>query len=331
MSGFIQSQLQSIPGPKKSNGNSTFILCPYHSEKTPSARVFHDNGFLRCYGCGVAKPYKVWSKEFGLESLGKHNLPASGNVPKGRFLTNLLAAPSQSNDTAASLDDLEFHDLESDLAKQLGVSRRWRSFRTSWLSTVIGAKLTCDSNTGRHYIWLPVRVRGKLRGHILAQLRKPRDKLIPSYLNAKGQWSKRYGLFPMDVAVALMREKGLHTIVLVEGPRDALRLILLGIPAVSMLGTHSWTDTKSRMLELCDVERVVLMMDGDEAGKRATRFLRTGKKTPEATPSIQPLTKLFQVKTVRLWNLPLPEGSEDPDPGNLDESTLLEIITPLLK
>jgi len=332
MSGFIQSQLQSVPGPKKNNGSSTFILCPYHSEKTPSARVFHDNGYLRCYGCGVAKPYKVWSKEYGLEKLGKHNLPASGKVPTGRFLTNLLSeSASNSTDHAASVDDLEFHELDSELARQVGVSRTWRSFRSKWLSEKIGAKLVCDSNSGRHYVWLPVSVRGRLRGHVLAQLRKPKDKMVPSYLNAKGQWSKRYGLFPMDTAVEIMRERGLRTIVVVEGPRDALRLIHMNIPAVSMLGTHSWTDLKSRMLELCGVERVVLLLDGDDAGKKATRFLRTGKRTPDAEPVMKPLVDQFQVKVVRLWNLEVPEGSENPDPGNLDEDFLLKLINPLLK
>lgn len=329
---FIQQQLQSVPGPKKTSGNSTYILCPYHSEKTPSARVFHDNGYLRCYGCGASKSYNVWSKEYGLTRMGKHNLPVTGEVPKGRFLTDLLSSSAATiTDTAASLDDLEFHDIDSELGKQLGVARKWRSFRSKWLSDTVGAKLVRDENSGRHYVWLPVHVRGKLRGHVLAQLRKPKDKTIPSYLNASGKWSLRYGLFPLDPSIALMQQLGLHTLVVVEGPRDALRLLSLGIPAVSMLGTHSWTDLKSRMLELCGVERVVLMLDGDPAGRNATRFLKTGKRTPTSEPSITPLPNQFKVRTVKLWNLEVPEGDEKPDPGNLDESTLLEILNPLLK
>ncbi len=72
------------------------------------------------------------------------------------------------------------------------------------------------------------------------------------------------------------------------------------------------------------------MLDGDDAGKKATRFLRTGKRTPDAEQTITPLKDMFQLRVVKLWNLEVPEGDESPDPGNLDESTLLDIINPLL-
>jgi hypothetical protein len=337
MSEFIVQQLESVPGPKKPLGsNSTFILCPFHSEQTPSARVFHDNGYLRCYGCGASKAYSVWSKEYGLSRMGKDRLPEDGKVPKSRFLDKLLNNPTvdasaAEAESSARLEDIRFSEFDTNLASQLGVSRKWRGFSVRFLRDIIGARVAYREDIHRHYIWLPVWVRGRLRGFILATLKKP-PKPLPAYYNAPGKWSLRYGLFPLDSAIFLMEEKGLTTIVVVEGPRDALRLLRMGIPAVSMLGTHSWTDTKSRMLELSGVKTVVLMMDGDSAGRKATSFLKTGKRLPTEEPVIKPLSTFFKVRTVKLWNYEVPEDfPEDAfDPGNMPTDLLSNIIQPLL-
>ncbi len=338
MSEFITQQLESVPGPKKPLGsNSTFILCPYHSERTPSARVFHDNGYLRCYGCGASKPYSIWSKEYNLSKMGKDRLPDNGEVPKSRFLDKLLNSPSvdasaAESESTAKMEDIQLSDFEAPLASKLGVGRKWRGFSVRFLQDIIGARVAYRVDIHRHYIWLPVWVRGRLRGFILATLKKPSTKDLPSYYNAPGKWSLRYGMFPFDSAIFLMEEKGLTTMVVVEGPRDAMRLIRMGIPAISMLGTHSWTDTKSKILELSGVKTLVLVMDGDEAGKKATSFLKTGKRRQTEEPVIRPLSTFFKIRTVRLWNLEVPEDFPENafDPGNMPEELLLNIIQPLL-
>lgn len=331
MNEFIQGQLEQVPGPKIRNATYTFILCPYHDEKTPSARVFHNNGFLACYGCGAKRSYNVWSKQFNLEKMGKDRLPESGEAPKHQYLDKLLNGDASHEEGKAKELDLTFVEFRTPLAERLGLTKRWRSIRIRLLED-IGAKIAFDNESRRHYVWLPVWARGKLRGYIRAQIKKPVDKKIPSYLNASGTWSKRYGLFPLDYSVALMKEKGLTTLVLVEGPRDALRLLSLGIPAVSILGTQSWSNTKSRVLELSGVESLVLMMDGDTAGRLATRFLRTGKRTPTSEQEIVPLSEFFRLRTLRLWKMEVPEDHSESkyDPGNMPEDLLHEILEPLL-
>lgn len=332
MDDFFLNQIAQIPGPKIRNANYTFILCPYHTERTPSARVFHDNGFLSCYGCGAKHSYNVWAAKLSLSKLGKDRLPESGEAPKTQFLDKLLNGDASDSEVKAKEGELTLLPFGTTLARRLGLSRKWRGFSIPFLERV-GAQIAYDEEARRHYVWLPVNVRGKLKGHILAQIKKPSDKSIPSYLNAGGAWSKRYGLFPLDFAVRLMLDNGWTTLVLVEGPRDALRLISLGIPAVSILGTHSWTDTKSRVIELSGVERLVLMMDGDPAGKAATAFLKTGKRKPTSEPEITPLSEFFKLRTVRLWNMEIAEDhTEDKyDPGNLPEDFLLSTIAPLIK
>lgn len=318
---FVVDQLKNLAGPKRISSDYTFILCPYHSERTPSARVFHSSGFLKCYGCGASKKYNDWAVQAGLEPLGKFGLPKSGEVPATsdrRFIDSLFAADSKTGGNR----DLDLVGLDSELSKRLGVYSSWRGFRREFLMRV-GAKLAYDRDTYQHFIWLPVIIRGRLKGHILAALKKPSDKSQPSYLNASGTWTRRHGLFPFDYAIEVMTALGSSTIYLVEGPRDALRLLSLGYPAVCILGTHSWTDVKSRNLELSNVERVVVMMDGDDAGKAATQFIVSGMRKDEVVN--RPLSEFFKVKVVRLWNLPK-EGEENYDPGNLPEPQLLEIV-----
>ena len=61
-----------------------------------------------------------------------------------------------------------------------------------------------------------------------------------------------------------------HGVVLVECPWGTLRLQQLGIPAVALLGTH--LSAKQQAL-LWDLSVVVLLMDGDKAGRTAARII----------------------------------------------------------
>src|SRR6185503_2323141 len=172
-------------------------------------------------------------------------------------------------------------------------NKKWRGIKTNLLIKM-GAKVCIISKDDYSYkrLWLPVHINGELRGYIKARFRK--DPNFPSYINAKGKWSRTHGLFPFDPAIELMRKLGSKTIVLVEGQRDALRLIAAGIPAMCILGTQSWSDTKAKLLELAGVRRLILLMDGDCAGKEATKLLK---------PKV---SDMFKVVAIKLWAL---EGS----------------------
>jgi hypothetical protein len=155
--------------------------------------------------------------------------------------------------------------------RSLPKNKVWREIATNLLID-IGCKRIRQYD--EPFIYMPVNVRGEERGYIRARLRKKKDK--PSYLNKAGKWSERYGLFPYDYTV---RDKP-SCIVLVEGPRDALRLLLLGIPAIAILGTQSWSKRKAQLLELSGAEHVILCFDGDDAGLGAEKLV---------LPSLKPL------------------------------------------
>ncbi len=97
---------------------------------------------------------------------------------------------------------------------------------------------------------------------------------------------------------------------------------------MSMLGTQSWSNQKSRLLEFAGVTRLVLFLDGDDAGRNATRFLRTGfRLTTDEQPSITPLVEIFDLKVVRLWNAKIPKDHPEPklDPGNVPDRFLTNL------
>lgn len=280
-------------------------------------------GSFKCYGCGHKCSWNELASTLGLKKYSKAKQRAdSQEVP----VSNLERLDADFlPDKAAKREDVRLFELDNQAAVDAaGIkARKWRDFRLDFLAELgikicyvrkIDLETNAVNDWGRYYMYLPISVRGKTRGYIKAQIDKPRKKGIPSYINSAGSWSLKSGLFPYDATKSLLSSRGLATVAIVEGPRDALRLIRHGIPALCIMGTHSWGKEKFRLVEFLGVERVIVMMDGDDAGKKSTRLLTTGVG-PDGSQVCPPLSESFQVKIVRLWNYDTPEG-ESLDPGN---------------
>lgn len=100
-----------------------------------------------------------------------------------------------------------------------------------------------------------------------------------------------------------VRNRLAQGLVVTECPWGVMRLNQLHIPAVALLGLHL-SQIQQRIL--INLPRVVLLLDGDPAGKKATESL---------TNSLQ---KYTQVRSITL-----PNGL---DPDDLDDQTLHQII-----
>lgn len=279
---FVKTELQQYAGAKQEQGQTIFVLCPFHAEKTPSFRIFASSktkspGYGKCYGCGGHGKWDDIAPLLGLK-------PYKRGKPEVEYARMTLMPDDENEGTDFVQEKFKFRDLPK--------NKKWRDIKTNLLID-LGAKV-CQPVSKQYgllkpRLWLPVYINEELRGYIKARFRKHPD--FPSYINAKGPWSKTAGLFPFDYSIQLMRKLKSKTIVLVEGQRDALRLISMGIPAMCILGTQSWSDNKAKLLELAGVETVVLMMDGDCAGIDATYMLK-----PK-------LTQMFKVKVIKLWKL----------------------------
>lgn len=307
---FILNQLQSYSGEKKQVGETIFVSCPFHSEKTPSFRIFvsptsKSPGWGKCYGCGQKTAWDNYAEKLGLK-------PYKWSKPEQQFARPLIRADEF--DSGSSTDQFTFYDLPA--------GKVWRHIKTDLLID-IGCKQITQYNT--KFIYMPVNILGNERGYIRARMRKEADK--PSYLNKKGRWSEHYGLFPFDYT---MRNKP-KSVVLVEGPRDALRLLSFKIPALAILGTQSWSKRKSSLIEIAGVKNVIMCFDGDSAGLKAREVVRPN------------LEKLVKVETFDLCGKDSPywpfRNREDPgkdmkkrgvegwDPGNMPLSKVKELAS----
>lgn len=323
-SDLIKAELDKVSDVQKKGEKYTMILCPYHQEKTPSARVWYDNGNFSCFGCGRKERWNDLAARLNLKQFGKDAVKLESlAVPTTDFdrYDNLVAMKKDQE------ENLSLYEPTMEAAVEYAKlqSGKWRGFRLDFLEDV-GVKIALSQDTGRYYMYLPIQVKGKLKGYIKGQIVKPRSKKIPSYINSKGSWSRNYGLFPYDYAVKVMKAGGWATLVLVEGPRDALRLLKFGIPAICIMGTHSWSQKKMQLLEFSGATRIVLMLDGDAAGKACTRLIKTGINSSKEKVA-DPLDSLFEVKVVKLWNADVPEdfGDKGYDPGNCPPEILVKV------
>lgn len=264
------------------------IVCPYHADSNPSGNVNLDAeeknaplGWFRCWSCKESVPWSKLAETLGLRLYNNDKKKSGDYVNPSRYKEGLLSQDDDEDDDESSeafrqeLDSLQFFDFQQE---------EWREVPTTLLKKV-GCKFAYKDYNDSFYIWMPVLIQGELRGYVKAELEKPEPivkvgkdgeaylEKMPSYVNAKGKWSKEYGLLFYDYAVRLMKRKGLTTIVLCEGPRDALRMLRYGIPAMSVLGAGNWNEQKRFQLEKTGADNLIIFMDGDDAGKAATKAI----------------------------------------------------------
>jgi hypothetical protein len=270
-------------------------------------------------------PWDKFAERLGLQPFGPPPDVIRAQPLNEEYLDGELLEDGAQSKT----ETLDLFPLDKEAANKLGLPKtNWRGYSFKFLRG-IGAQLCFKQESRRYYVYLPVNVNGVEEGYIKAQAEKPADKKWPSYLNKPGKWSSSKGLFMFDQSIALMKTAGLKTLVVTEGPRDSLRLFRDGIPAVSLLGTQSWTRAKAMTLALSGADRIVTCLDGDKAGKSATRLIVTGlpnkdsERRPTSPPDLRDL--LDEVKTFKLWQYAERDGVKDYDPQSMPEDVLEEL------
>jgi DNA primase len=282
---FIKTQLSSYGGEKKEYGERVMIRCPFHNDGTPSGSLSLSQtwpGSFRCYACGTKASWDELAVKLQLQ-------PFKRGEPKEEFAIDLVAAATQyfENKENYRKDKFKFSPLPK--------NKKWRGLSTNLLIELGGqlcVKWSDDyqSWNSTKFIHLPVTINDEQVGFFRARLKKEVDQ--PSYLNAAGKWSRTHGLFPFDHSIQMMKDQGSRSVVLVEGQRDALRLVSHGIPAMCIFGTQSISSKKLQHLECAGVKRLIILMDGDEAGIDATEKIKE-----IANPMFD------EVRVIKLWNM----------------------------
>lgn len=322
----VKDQLRRVVGNKGVHDKYTMIKCPFHADSTPSGRIAHDEtrpgsvGRFKCYACAKKADWIELSEKLGLDPFPNVKSTKVPGFNAEAYDEVLLPAAK-----TAAREDLEFFELNAKGARRLGLpDLEWRDFSFAFLKKV-NAQGCVVTETNRAYVYLPVNIKGKTRGYVKA-LPKKIDKL-PGYFNSPGAWSHKHGLLFYDEAVALMLRLGLRTLVLVEGPRDALRLLRDKIPAIAILGTQSWSKRKLEWLEESEANKIILCMDGDVAGRAATRLLYSGKRIMQEGPDevvAPPMHLSFAVEDFDLREYQK-KGMPELDPGNAPEQSVMDL------
>lgn len=302
---FIRAELRKVSGPKKENARYINIRCCFHPDNTPSlgVRIAQPTqhaplGSFRCLGCNKTGRWNELADRLHLSKIDKNTV----------LFEKTATVDLKAFDRLVKVNTLT--TIETVWKKQRVVSgerwprdKTWRGFHGDFLRK-LGAYRVKARNPGelkpRTMLWFPVEVDDELVGGIKALLKPERDaegNKKPSYLNMSGDWSRSHGLFPYNFVQAMLKKRKLRFVILVEGPRDALKLISEGLPALCVLGTTSLSEHKATLVAGLPIDICWVMGDGDVAGHAMNKLFK------------KMLRKFVKTKVIRI---PITEDAYDP-------------------
>ncbi len=247
------------------NGDEVYGICPNpdHDDHRPSWSMNSTTFAHHCFSCGFSG---------GLESLLRD---LTGEVPDNlredlmtqSFISRTLEFREERTDEVPAGEDLPVL-TEWSLANILRrVPRRMRELRKLTAEALDHYEVRWDVDT-RQWV-LPIRDRwGTLLG---AQYRqKGSVATLPLGIEKSKTLFGLAQAQPYDVAAVT------------ESPLDAVRLWQVGIPAVSTLGAYVSRDQMNLMARM--FTGVIMALDDDDAGHKATSILEPGLRRRGCAP-----------------------------------------------
>lgn len=310
---IIMDGLQKYGGYQKSAGEWHMVCCPFHDDKTPSCGIYVSLtnvdrvGFFNCFGCNEKGPWNVFAERTGLEKIKewKNKQAHSVDLISTNLEEELLGEASLT---------------VRGVLKQMGVPEAhpwpvtmdWRGFPGKIIHRA-GGYIAHDNYNDSVQLVFIVKYAGQIRGGVKAMFEKAR-KGQTSYVAMRGPWVNKYGLLFYEQAKSILDRQEYNFVCIVEGPRDALRLLSNGIPAVAVLGASTMTKSKALMLSSLGVDNVYVIPDNDNGG---VTFWKTASKA---------LKDVIPHQRVRLPKTDDRGRAVKIDPGNMSVDLLDELI-----
>ena len=307
----ITDELGRYLGQSLHGKNRVMIPCPFHKETQPSLIVNLTNfnnrpvGYYYCFGC-KASPNRNGGWNGLAKLIGLKQIDGDGFVQKTFSKRREKIKPPE-----GLRQIMNFWQVS--MAIPIPEGTKWRGFPADFLNRT-GALMGTSEKYGHKGVILPVYVGTDLVGAVFAAYDK---EATPKYANSPGQWAKTDGVFMLHYAAKLLDGIKNRYIVITEGPRDCMRLLRLGIPAVAVLGANNWSETKTNLILMQDVGRIVLGLDNDKAGKEAAN----GRKRTAKEPAIKGIRSFFAGRCM-IDQLDYPEWEKDKDPGAVSSDCL---------
>jgi DNA primase len=290
----IVTVLNTKPGMTrfKKRGDQLFGPCPVHGGDNPNAFV-------------ISLPKNIWHCFTRCNTGGDviklvRRLYGKDYRQTAAFLSSLadFAAPSQSS-CSAHYRKKSFKPFTARL--QLDASTPW--LLKKQINTATARRFEAGAYHGKGFLSGCIAVRlHDLLGHPIGYAAR---ELNPNLAKQYGKWKFPPGLPKNEILYNFHRIRSANpkAVVVVECPWGVMRLAQLNIPAVALLGIHL---SPLQLDILKKISRVVLMLDGDYAGRSATVRVHN---------TLQPYTK------VQCITLP-----PDLDPDDLTDNALLSAI-----
>jgi 5S rRNA maturation endonuclease (ribonuclease M5) len=268
----VLEELQHYGGRTKQMGSNVHVLCPFHDENTPSCSINLSReadvpiGSFYCFGCGEYGGWNKFADKTNLKAVKKwQRFESNTDGGKARFYKRAIELMGANNLTIQRLFD-EVGNAVIPWPKE----RKWRSYSGKLISRVEGYCYN-DAQKDELMLVLPVYTNGRYRGGVRAFFEKQDNGL--SYLTTKGDWVKSYGLLGYDYMIK-KDLWGCRAIVVVEGPRDWLRLMKNKIPACAILGANMFDEKKMQLLQALGVKKIFSLPDNDNAGKKMAYLVK---------------------------------------------------------
>jgi len=224
-----------------------------HDRKTPSLHIRRSDGAFYCFGCGIhGKNWNSIKAFLDVDVLREQDLPDDTVYLKAKI-------------------EKRIRDALNEVNLPYGIDPWTNPYRKVHPDTLraVEAGRWFDSISRCFRIMFPIKMYGKLAGWTARRLDRAPDgsRLKTPYRNAPNISSKAL-LYPFDFVANLLNVTD-NTVVLVEGPYDALRLVNYNIPALSILGAHNFSERNVSQISSLGVSRVIVTTDANQAGEGA--------------------------------------------------------------
>lgn len=237
-------------------------------EATPSLRINvvkdkYPAGSAHCWSCGIH--YSSWNKL--TEALFRPDLATNdqNNYEDPIKVSSFFAKEDEEDNDP---DPIFHRDL---LAGTPWVyNQEWRGINGQLLLN-INARMYFDTQLEVPMLYLPCAINKQEVGGVKAYIKPPKKGL--KYINTRGSWVKSRGLLGFDLVKKMLRKQKLKTVMIGEGPRDALHPIQHGIPALPILGSNNFNETKADILLSLNLKRIITCFDPDSSGDNAKKLV----------------------------------------------------------
>ncbi|MFT3707134.1 MAG: DNA primase [Archangium sp.] len=290
----------------KKSGRSYKGLCPFHGEKSPSFYVWPDEKRFKCFGCqaggdAISFVQRLMGKTFvdTVRDLAKElGIDIEAAVDPGMREKQEV---KDATDFAAqhfverlwdpvvgrhARDYLHGRGLTDDLIRAFGIG--WAPL--AWTELADKLRERGFLSFGERAGLVAPRQRGDgyydmFRGRVIIPIRSPEGRTIafggrllegddgPKYLNSRENklYNKSDVLYATDQARDEIRKK--KSAVLCEGYFDAIGMHQAGVKNALALCSTALTPGHLSLLNRLEAKELVLLLDGDEAGRKAVERL----------------------------------------------------------